>query len=147
MESVAERHVRAAVHAPDPTPVLIHGPDAPSFDYGGDSLCGEVSGVIEVVLARLGARDLTVNPNPVAHPDAPEVAGKDLDTPTAQNLPALVPQVIHPEVSHVTPAAGHRRRRHPADYHHLPGSMAARCASGSGAAACTEEIPTPAAAK
>ena len=81
-ETVAERHVGAAVHLADPTAFFSHRHHAGRLDERADSLGRQVPRVIEAVIADLGERDLAVHPHPVAHPDA-EVAGEDLDAPAA----------------------------------------------------------------
>jgi hypothetical protein len=114
---VAQRGVRAAVDAADPTTLLSDGVHARGLHDRADPLRRQVAGVIEAVLADIGERDLPIHPNPVPDPDA-QVPGKYLDPAAPQDLPPLVPQVLDPHVRPVPIAALHRRRRDPAyDYH------------------------------
>jgi len=53
-EAVAERHVCAAVYLADPTPLLPHRLHARRLDERANLFRGEVSTVIEAVLADLG---------------------------------------------------------------------------------------------
>jgi hypothetical protein len=83
-------------------------------------LVPRVPPVVEAVLAHLGEGDLAVHHHPVADADA-QIAGEELDASAAQDLPAVVPEVIHPEVGHVAEAAPLGRRGYAADQHDLPG--------------------------
>ena len=118
-EAVAECDVGAAVYPADPTLLLPHRPDARRLDERADSFRRQVPSVIEAVVAHLGQGDLTFHHHPVPDADA-QVAGEDFDATAAQNLSAVVPEVIHPEIGHVTETARLRRRGYAADQHDLP---------------------------
>ena len=84
-----------------------------------DPLGGQISSVVEAVVAYLGEGDLTFDHHPVSDADA-QVAGEDLDAPAAQNFPVVVPEVIHPEIGHVAEATRLRRRGYAAHHDDLP---------------------------
>src|SRR4028119_795802 len=63
-QAVAQRGVRAAVDAADPTALLSDGVHARGLHDRAYPLRRQVAGVIEAVLADIGERDLPIHPNP-----------------------------------------------------------------------------------
>ena len=99
------------VDAADPTATSTNRLDDACVHDSGDPLRGEVTRVVETVLAWLGRCDLPDDLHPVAHPHG-HVGREDFDAPTTNDFLVLVPEPLHANVGPRPEFTMRRRRGH-----------------------------------